>query len=153
MMVPVLGMSALVLCSRTMRSRSDCFEPQLVLWSPVEPSLQAVEIDVEDEDFVEQIDELGEIAGAAAEEGDVLVPVGDQALHSTHVPDVVLVRCATCGLTSLRIALKGQFPITVERVVATSVQLSAHRGLASAGNAFDQVVAHAYRSSINPHGP
>ena len=113
--------------------------------SRVEPPVQGFEIDVEDEDLIEQVDELREVARAATEEGDALAMVGDQGLHAAHVPDVVFVRCLPRGLTSSRIALIGQFSVTVNGVVAASFQLFTDRGLARARDAFDQVVAYAHR--------
>ena len=89
----------------------------LVVRALVEPPVQGVEIDVEDEDLIEQVDELREVARAATEEGDALAMVGDQGLHAAHVPDVVFVRCLPRGLTSSRIALMGQFSVTVNGVV------------------------------------
>lgn len=56
---------------------------------------------VQDEDFVTQVNEPREVAGAAAEERSGLVLFSHQGLFSTHVPDVVLVPCAVDRLARL----------------------------------------------------
>src|SRR5207247_2002509 len=45
---------------------------------------------------------------------------------------------------SFRIALVRQFPVTMNGVVAATLQFCADRGLACAGNAVDQVIASAH---------
>ena len=122
----------------------------LVSRSLVEPPVQGVDIDIEDEDLVEQIDEPREVAGAAAEERDGLVPFGHQGPNSTHVPEVMLMHGAVDRYAGLGIALVGKVPVTVDRVVATPVQLSADRGLPAPGDALNQVIAHAHGGSISP---
>jgi hypothetical protein len=44
----------------------------------------------------------------------------------------------------LRIAVIGELPVAVDDVVATPLQFFGHRGLAGAGDAFDQVVSNAH---------
>ena len=80
----------------------------LVSRALVEPRLQGAKIDVEDEDFVKQVNELREVARAAAEERSGLVLFSHQGLYSTHVPDVVLVPCAVDRLARFGIALEAR---------------------------------------------
>lgn len=55
--------------------------------------------------------------------------------------------------TSLGVALVGKFPVAVDGLVATPVQLSAHRGLPRSGDALDEKVADTHRASIGrPRG-
>ena len=112
--------------------------------------MQGVEIDVKDEDLVEQIEKLREVARAAAEEGDGLVLIGHQGTYPTHVPDVVLVHGAVDGLASVGVALVGELPVAVDGLVPAPSQLSADRGLSRARQAVDQIVAPTHAGSINP---
>ena len=89
-----------------------------------------------------------EVARTSAEEGDGLTRVFHQRPHAVHVPEVVLMDGAVEGFAGLRVALVGKLPVSVDRVVATTGQLVAHRGLARAGDALDQVVADTHRASI-----
>src|SRR2546421_698488 len=54
-------------------------------------------------------------------------------------------------VTGLGIADIGQLPVTVDDVAAAPPQFFGHRGLAAAGNAFDQIVpdAHPKSSTMN----
>ncbi len=111
---------------------------------PAEPAVQRLEVDLEDEDRVEQLDEPRGVAGAAAEEGDRLVPFGDHRAHPVHVPEVVLVAAVLGRLPGLGITLVGQLGVTVDGVHPSPAQLAAHRGLAGARDALDEVVPDAH---------
>lgn len=126
------------------------FRPPLVLRALVEPPVQGFEINVEDEDPVEQIDELREVARASAEERDGLLMICHQSPHTPDVPDVVLVRSGIGRFTSRGVALVREFPVAVDGLVATPVQFSAHRGLPRSGDALDEIVADTHQGSIQP---
>jgi len=129
------------------------FRSPLVLRALVEPPVQGVAINVEDEHLVEQIDELREVARASAEERDGFLMVCHQSPNSPHVPDVVLVRSGIGRFTSFGVALVRKFPIAVDGLVAAPVQFCAYRGLPRSGYAFDEIVADTHRGSIGPPTP
>ena len=70
--------------------------------------------------------------------------VGDQGSHSSHMPNMVLVRAAIRWFTSIRIALIGQFIVTIDSMVTAPLQFFANRRFAGAGNAFDQIISDAH---------
>ena len=96
----------------------------------IKPVVECVAVDVEDEDFVEHVEEVAEVAGAPAEERGALVAVGCDGSHEIDVPDVMFVVGGVDGVTGLWVALVRQFSVSVDRVVATLRQLAAHRSLA-----------------------
>ncbi len=59
-------------------------------------------------------------------------------------PDVVVVSGAIRRFTSFRIALISQLAVTMNCMVAASLQFIADRGLASAGEAFNQIIRGAH---------
>jgi len=61
----------------------------------VETPVQGREVDLEDEDGVERVEERGEVPRPAAEEGDVLLLVGDEGADLRDVPDVVVAAAGT----------------------------------------------------------
>lgn len=126
------------------------FRSPLILRALVESLMQGFEINVEDEHLVEQIDELRGVARASAEERHGLLMVCDQRPHSSDVPDVMLVDSGIGRFTSLGVALVRKLPVAVDGLVATPVQLEAHRGLPRSGDAFDEIVADAHPGSIQP---
>jgi hypothetical protein len=85
-----------------------------------------------------------------AEEGDRLLNVRHQGSDATDVPDVVLVQGSLGRNASLGVALVGKFPVPVDRMVAASVQFSAHRGLACSGDALDEMVRTPIRTGSSP---
>src|SRR6478735_3127615 len=116
----------------------------LIVGSLVEPPIQGVEVDVEDEDAVEELDECREVPGTTAEECDLFTLVRDQGPYCGDIPDVVLVAATLDRLPSFRVALVGQLAVAMDGVVAAPLQLLANGGLAGAGEAFDQVVPPAH---------
>ena len=70
--------------------------------------------------------------------------VGDQGFDLVHVPDVVLVGEAISRFTGFGVASISQFAVTMDGVVAAPLQFIADRSLASAGEAFYQVVPPAH---------
>jgi hypothetical protein len=96
----------------------------------IKPVMECVAVDVEDEDFIEHVEELVEVAGAPAEESGALVAVGCDGSHEIDVPDVVFVVGGAGGFTCLWVALVREFSVAVDRVVATFLQLAAYRSLA-----------------------
>jgi hypothetical protein len=103
------------------------FELLDALRSLLEAPVQRLQVDLEDEDAVEQVHKPREVPRAAAEERHRLILVGDQDPHSVYRPDVVLVRAAIRRLSSFRIALVCQVPVTVNGMVAAPAQLPADR--------------------------
>lgn len=94
---------------------------ELVFWSLIESPAQSVQVDLQDEDFVEQVLELREVPRAAAEEGEALPLVGDQGSDSVHVPDVMPVRRhGVRRLTRFWVPLIGQVGVTIDGVEATA---------------------------------
>ena len=96
----------------------------------IKPVMECVAVDVEDEDFIEHVEKLVEVAGAPAEERGALVAVGCDGSNEIDVPDVMFVVGGVGGFTCLWVALVRQFSVAVDRVVATSRQLAAYRSLA-----------------------
>jgi hypothetical protein len=64
------------------------------------------------------------------------------------MPDVALVSEAIRRFTRIRIALIGQFPVTMNGLIAAPLQFSADRSLTGAGNAFDQIVPPAHSGAV-----
>ena len=94
---------------------------ELVLWSLIESPIQSAQVDLQDEDFVEQVLELRKVPRASAEERDALSLVGDQSSDSVHVPDVMPVRRHVVRrLTRFRVSLIGQVGVTIDGVEATA---------------------------------
>src|SRR5690606_31079771 len=101
----------------------------------VKALLQRPKVDFEDEDGVEQVDELREVARPTTEERGRLTPVGDPCTDFLDVPDVVLVPEAFHRFTRFGISPVRQFAITMDGVVAAALQLVTDGRLASAGKA------------------
>ncbi len=121
----------------------------LVQWSLIQTFMQRVDVDVEDEDLIEQIEELMKVAGPTAEEGGALPSVGCSFSHKIDVPDVVFMVGRVGRLTGLGVALVCEFSVAVDCLVATPLQLAAHRGLAGCGNTFDEIVANTHAKSMS----
>jgi len=109
---------------------------KLIFWSPGKPPVQRVEIDVENENPVKQINKVGEISRATAEEGDRVALISDHGFDFVYIPNVMLVlpcdavrhaleRKAIQRLTSLWIALISQLSVTVDGVVTAPPQFVA----------------------------
>lgn len=92
----------------------------------IKPVMECVAVDVEDEDFIEHVEELVEVAGAPAEEGGALVAVGCDGSYEIDVPDVMFVVGGPAGFTCVWVALVREFSVAVDRVVATLRQLAAY---------------------------
>ncbi len=123
----------------------------------VEAALQRRAVDFEDEDRVEEIEEAGAVARAAAEEGGGMGPVGRARRHHAGVPDMVVMdegRIAPMRgdharvepRARPRIALTGQHAVAMHDIVAAPFQFGRDRGLAAARAAFDEIVPDAHRS-------
>ena len=149
---PERGTSSPVRCRRTTRLALRGPRTPLVTGPLVEPAEQGVQVDLEHEDVVEQVDEVREVAGAAAEEGHGRTVVGDQLADPTDVPEVVLVQGGVDRPPGRRVSLVGEVGVTVDGVVTASPQLVAHGGLPGPGHALDQVVADAHGRSITATG-
>jgi hypothetical protein len=89
----------------------------------LEPSVEGVRVDVEDEDLVEDIEDHVEVAGATAEEGCALLSIGSHRSDAVDVPDVVLVVGRVGRLTCSGFALVGELCVTVDCLVAAALQL------------------------------
>ena len=105
-------------------------------------------IHVENEYLVEQVDEGGEVSRTTAEEGGRSSSVFNEIPDPRNVPDVVLMAGAFGGDAGHRVALVGQFPVSVDCVVSAASQLSANRCLPRARDTFDQVVAASHSGSL-----
>jgi hypothetical protein len=71
--------------------------------------------------------------------------VSGQSFHFVYIPDVVLMSETIRRFTSFRIASISQFAVTMNGVVAASLQFIADGSLAGAGKAFDQIIPDAHR--------
>ena len=120
----------------------------LVVSSLVEPPVQGVTVDLEDEDAVEQVDDVREVPRASAEVRHLGTLVGNEGSYPVQAPHMMLVRAAGHRFTRSRVTLIGQFRIAVDRVVAASLQLPADRRLPRAGHAFNEVVPDAHGRMI-----
>jgi hypothetical protein len=67
--------------------------------------------------------------------------VSYQGPNPIDIPDMVLVRKAIQRFTCSWIALISQFPVTIDGMVTTPSQFVADRGLAGAGNTFNQIIS------------
>jgi hypothetical protein len=105
---------------------------KLVRRSLLEPSPQRLKINLKDEDGVEQVDERGEVPGAAAEERRRLVLVGRQGSDLFDAPEMVLVGPSRHLSPGGWITLVGELAVTVDGLVAATLQLIADRRLAGA---------------------
>jgi hypothetical protein len=124
----------------------------LIVWSPVKPTVQGLSVDVQHENCIEEVDELVPVPGSATEEGHGIRRVGDERIHLGYGPAKVL--GDPLGSTSIigegrwgsrrhsgrGIASVLQLPVTVDGLVAPSLQLAGDRGLATAGNTVYQEV-------------
>jgi hypothetical protein len=150
---------------RSVQSRSDF--PFRLFSAPVSgvhchplsnPPVHCVKVNFKDKNAVKQIDELCSIPRSTAEKRDRLIPVGDAGLYFIYMPNVVrgnegrraLVRAAIRRCTGFRMALIGQFPVTMNGMVAAPLQFGADRRLAGAGNACNQIIPHAHGWRIPP---
>jgi hypothetical protein len=122
----------------------------LIIRSLVQPLDQCVYVDVKDEHTVEQVNERRKVPRTPAEEGHRFVAVSDQGLDRLYAPNMVFVRMAVRRCAGLWVALVRKFRITVDGVVAASLQLLAHGCLAGARNAFDEEVGSAHWSTVAP---
>jgi hypothetical protein len=104
---------------------------------------------------VKQINEAGEISGAAAEEGDCVAVISDHGPDFVYIPKPMLllpydfVHLARVGRFIHRfsrpgIASIGQLTITMDDVVTAPLQFFSHRGFAGARHAFDQIISDAH---------
>jgi len=134
--------------SRLMQSRNELpfrFPPApLIFRSLVKPPVQGVEVDLEDENAVKQLNEVCKVPRTPAEECYRRIIAGDQGFYSIHMPNVVLVRAALNRITSFGIALISQFSVTIDGMVAASLQFLTDCSLASARNAINQIVPDAH---------
>lgn len=88
--------------------------------------------------------------------------VREQGLDPVDIPDVVGMsenyiqgpvlntRSTIQRFTRLRIALIGQLPVAVNDMITAPLKFAGDRRLASAGNAFDQIIPDAHFSSDKP---
>lgn len=65
------------------------------------------------------------------------------------MPNMVLMRGGVRRFTGFRIALISEFPVAINGMIATPPQFFADRSLASAGNAFNQIISHAHGQMIH----
>jgi hypothetical protein len=117
-----------------------CWSAPIVLGSEGKTPVQRFKIDLKDEDLIEQIDEEVEVPGTTAEEGSTVCLVGREGPDLLDVPDPMLEGRGVQGLTGPGIAPIRQVLVTVDGVIAPPLQLLGHRGLASTGNASDEIV-------------
>lgn len=119
-----------------------------VRWSPVKASMQCFRVNLQDEDAIEQIDELGKVSRPAAEERHRFPLVCRQRPDFGHSPDVVPVHSDAGDprywFAGCRITLIGEFTVAVDGVKAAPPQFIAHCGLARARAAFDEVILPAH---------
>lgn len=88
---------------------------KLVLGTFVQSPPQGVGIDVQDEHTVEDVEELCEVPGAAAEEREPMRVIGRDRADPIHRPEVLLVgRCACGWPASDRVPLISQVGVAVQ---------------------------------------
>jgi hypothetical protein len=121
--------------------------------------------DLKNKNAVKRFDELVEILAATTEERDGNAMIGNHGFDFVDIPKQVLVLpydfidFTLMGRFNQRhprlwIAPILQFPIAVEDMVTTALQLFSYRGFAGSGNAFDQVISDThFRFVSQPKAP